>query len=237
MGNFAARAGGRGNTNERQDRPGNVVESKISRRLAAMRQQNRDDLRQIHIAAAAQSQHAIRLEMPRRLGRDDGGMYRRLRFAAGKYLTNNSFSSQRFQNAIGQTRGDQSRIGYDKNAPQLVPADERSDLSNRAAAEDKLAGGVKVPGGTHRSRHYCVCRRPLVDESKALLDLRIGAGFGRRHTECACYFSISFLTSVATSPGLSWPRRCSITSGFTPSFPKWRVRLSQCFCRFLPCDR
>src|SRR5207253_5802592 len=62
MRHFAPRARGRGNADQRQHRARNLMEAEMLVRRSAVSEYHRDNLGQIHVAAAAQADDAIGLQ-------------------------------------------------------------------------------------------------------------------------------------------------------------------------------
>src|SRR5262249_20144104 len=104
------------------------------------------DLRQVHVAAAAEAENDVRPEVlshPDACLRDSNGGFR---LATIKHFDMDIARLDRLPHSIDHARLDQHGIAHDQQPFPSQSAGNLAELLAGVAAEQELAGGVKGPG-------------------------------------------------------------------------------------------
>ncbi len=114
-----------------------------------MRQDDGGDLGEVHVAAAAESEHGVGPKFAAARDRRRGGAHGRLRFAAGEHLDHDARFAERNVDRFDESGLDKNGVGDEQDAADSEPAGDVAELLGGVPAENQLAGGVERPGGAH----------------------------------------------------------------------------------------
>src|SRR6185369_5078820 len=146
-GDFRPGAGGGWNADQRPDGAGNLVVTGIITDVAAVAEDDGDDLGQVHVATAAKRDQHVWLVFACRFQTGLGDTKRRLRLAASKDIRRNAAGRERFLETLHQSCFDQYCVGDNQGLFRLEPLGEVTVLPDGVAADEKLGGRVEGPGG------------------------------------------------------------------------------------------
>ena len=148
-GHLGAGASGRRHAKNGRDGTGNFVVADIVVQGAAVSDDDRGGLGEVHVAAAAEAKDGVRIELAGGGVALAGGEQRRFRFAAGENLDGDTSFIERGVDVFDEAGFEQDWIGDDQNALEAVADSDLAELLAGIGAEDERAGSMKIPGGAH----------------------------------------------------------------------------------------
>jgi hypothetical protein len=135
-GHFGAGARRGRQTKQRHDRAGNLVVAGVIERFPAVGENDGGDLGEVHVAAAAESEHGVGAKLAAQRDRLLGGARGRLRLAAGKYFDDDAGLTERHMHGFDDAGLDEHRVGDEEDAAGAETAGDLTELSGSLSAED-----------------------------------------------------------------------------------------------------
>src|SRR5262249_6846254 len=111
----------------------------------------RGNLRQVHVAAAAQTEQGIGRELPSCRNAGICSSKRRLRLSARKHFYQHTGFAQRHMDLLDDACLNEDSIGHDEDAFGPQPTRDFAELPGGVLTEEKLAGRMKGPSGAHEN--------------------------------------------------------------------------------------